>query len=489
MTGLVVPQTLRGFRDILPDEMNLRNYVIEKIRAVYELYGYVPIDTPILEQRSTLLGTGGEEADKQIFFLDTPEKQRAGLRFDLTVPFARIIAQYHPNEIKLPFRRYHIGPVFRADDPQPEQGRFREFTQFDIDVAGTSSVAADAEIVAAMSDAMRAIGLTDDPNAHNCYFVRISSRRLVDAFLAGIGITEPERAKHVMRVIDKRDKLTEEQLIQELGKERIDEWGSRIPGVGLDSKRITQILGFIKTTADTRAEVLAALDKLIAPSDLKTEAFQEVEQLLEHLNALSVSESAARLDPSLTRGLEYYTGPVFECSLPNARVGSVMGGGRYNGLVSRFRDESIPATGASIGIDRVVTGLRNLGLASSVERAGAKVIVLVMRGVPEAEASRAAHDLRAAGIPTELYVGEAMGALTRQLAYANARNMTVAVIIGRNEAKQGAVAVKDLRVGDAARRDITDNVEYRRAGSVGQKVVPREALVETVREMLATPFD
>jgi histidyl-tRNA synthetase len=489
MTDLVAPQTLRGFRDILPDEMSLRNHVIDRIRAVYEKYGYVPIDTPILEHRSTLVGSGGAETDKQIFFLDTPEKQRAGLRFDLTVPFARIIAQYHPNEIRLPFRRYHIGPVFRADDPQPEQGRFRQFTQFDIDVAGTNSVAADAEIIAAMSDAMQALGLTDEPDAPTAYFVRVSSRRLIDAFLIGIGISEPERAKHVMRVIDKRDKITEAELIQELGPGRVDDSGSRITGVGLDASRIDQILGYVKTTADTRAEVLAALDKLIAPSDAKTEAFQQVEQLLEHLAALSVSEAAARLDPSLTRGLEYYTGPVFECSLPNAGVGSVMGGGRYDGLVSRFRDESVPATGASIGIDRIVTGLRTIGLAAGIERAGAKVIVLVMPGVPEAEASRAAHDLRAAGITAELYVGEAMGALARQLAYANARDMAVAVLIGRKEAQAGTVAIKDLRVGDAARKDITDNEAYRRAGSVGQQVVPRDALVETVRALLAAPAE
>src|ERR1700730_9659493 len=156
MTRLVVPQTLRGFRDALPEEMFVRNDVIARIQRVYESYGYLPIDTPLLELLPTLVGTGGEEADKLIFLLESPEKQRVGLRFDLTVPFARVVAQYAPHEIKLPFRRYHTGPVFRADDPQPEQGRFRQFTQLDIDIAGTGAIAAETETVAVMSDAMTA---------------------------------------------------------------------------------------------------------------------------------------------------------------------------------------------------------------------------------------------------------------------------------------------------------------------------------------------
>ncbi len=489
MTRLVVPQTLRGFRDVLPEEMFVRNDVIAKIQRVYESYGYQPIDTPLLELLPTLVGTGGEEADKLIFLLESPERQRVGLRFDLTVPFARIVAQYAPHEIKLPFRRYHIGPVFRGDDPQPERGRFRQFTQLDIDIAGTDSIAADAEIVAVMSDAMTAVGLTDSPEAESSYYVRINNRRLVDAFLTGISIVDPEPAKWVMRVIDKRDRITDHQLISELGDGRVDDSGDPIPGVGLDRVRIEAILEFVTMSAGSRQGMVEALDKIVRPSAGKDAAFAEVSLMLAHLDALGLSESSARFDPSLTRGLEYYTGAVFECTLPNAGVGSVMGGGRYNDLVSRFRDETIPATGASIGLDRLVTGLRNVGLGANPVNARASVIVLVMPGVGEPEASRVAAELRRGGVAAELYVGEAVGRVARQLAYANSRGLGVAVLLGEGELAAGTVTIKDLREGDEARRNIAGNEEYRSAATAGQQTVARADMLPTVRALVARALD
>lgn len=487
MSRLVRPQTLRGFRDILPSEMIARNDVIDKIRRVYESYGYVPIDTPVLELLPTLVGTGGEETDKLIFTLQSPEKQQIGMRFDLTVPFARIIAQYHPAEIKLPFRRYHIGPVFRADDPQPEQGRFRQFTQFDIDVAGTASVAADAEIVAAMSDAFQAVGLVHDGAADDKrrYFIRVNNRRLVDAFLLGIGITDPSVAKHVLRVVDKRDKLTDDALAAELGNGRIDDSGDPIRGVGLNVSTIRAIFDFISIEADSRTGVLVGLDKAIRPSSEKDDALAQVQLLCEHLDALQVPEKAARLDPSLARGLEYYTDTVFEGALAHAGVGSVMGGGRYNDLVNRFLDEPIPATGASIGLDRLVTGLRNIGLDAGQRESTVDVLVLVMPGVPSPESSRVTAELRAYGIGAELYVGEAVGKVARQLAYANARGMSVAVLLGEGELAQGMVSIKDLGEGSEAREGISSREAYRSAGTVGQQRVARRDMAETVRRLLA----
>jgi histidyl-tRNA synthetase len=478
MTRLVVPQTVRGFRDVLPDEMFARNDVIEKIRRVYESYGYQPIDTPTLELLPTLVGTGGEETDKLIFLLESPERQRVGLRFDLTVPFARIVAQYTPNEIKLPFRRYHIGPVFRADVPQPQKGRFRQFTQFDIDIAGTDSIAADAEIVAAMGDAMRAVGLSETPgtNPTRVYRLRISNRRLVDAFLDGIGVNDPERAKRIMRVIDKREKISEPQLIDELGGGRVDDTGDTISGVGLDRKRIESILEFVSVSGSSRRTTVEGLDKIVRPSPVKDAAFTDVWTMLAHLDALGVSEAAARFDPSLTRGLEYYTGAVFECRLPHAGVGSVMGGGRYDGLVSRFRDEAIPATGASIGLDRLVTGLRNLGLGVSPAQARTGVIVLVVPGVPEPEASGVAAQLRSGGVAAELYVGEALGSVPQQLAYADSRGMGIAVILGEEDLKTGSVTVKDLRL-DGESPDAR------------QQTVSRADLLATVRALFARSSD
>ncbi len=502
--GLVQPQTLRGFRDLLPAEMLLRNEVVDRIRRVYESFGFVPLDTPVLETLPTLVGAGGEEADKQIFRVVNPDetdpasegpdtRPGIGMRFDLTVPFARIIAQYHPQFVRLPFRRYHVGPVFRADEPQPEQGRFRQFTQLDVDIAGSATVAADAEIVAVMVAALESLGLAAAPSGEAAapdsagpagFFVRINNRKLVDAFLDGLGISELGRARHVLRVLDKADKISADALRAELGEGRFDSSGDRIPGVGLDAGTIDAILAFAATREDTRAEVVEALAARLPDTEQARAALEEVRELLAQLEALGVGEAAARFDPSLARGLAYYTGTVYEGTLAGAGVGSVIGGGRYDGLVSRFSDDPVPAVGASIGLDRLVTGLRNLGLDLGTTGLAAGVIVLVMPKVEATVATRAAHELRRAGVPAELYVGESVGKVGKQLAYANAQGFAVAVMIGGNEVRDDLVTVKDLREGAESRAGITDNAEFRKQGAAGQQTVPRAALVDTVQGIL-----
>ncbi len=487
MSRLVRPQTLRGFRDVLPGEMVVFNQVVERIRRVYESFGYLPMDTPVLESLVTLTGTGGDETDKLMFTVNISADDPAGMRFDLTVPFARFIAAHHPQEIRLPFRRYHLGPVFRADDPQPEQGRFRQFTQLDIDIAGTSSIAADAEIVAVMSAAFESLGLTParlDGSAPG-YFIRFNNRQLVDAFLAGLGLVDPSVAQHVLRVLDKADKITPAQLRAELGPGRHDVSGDRIPGVGLSAAIIDAVLDFAAVTGDSRAGIADALARRIAPSALAEAAFEQIRQLLGHLDALGVSEAAARLDPSLARGLAYYTGTVYEGTLTGAGVGSVLGGGRYDGLVSRFSDEPVPAVGASIGLDRLITGVRNLGLELGEAALTAKVLVLMMPGTDPVVASAAAHQLRGAGVASELYVGDAAGKVGRQLAYANARGFSAALMIGTHEVRDGTVTVKDLSAGSQARAGIEDNREFRAAGSAGQQTVARAELVPTVISILS----
>jgi histidyl-tRNA synthetase len=489
MSRLVRPQTLRGFRDLLPQEMLLRNAAIDRIRRVYESYGFVPLDTPVLESLPALLGSGGDEADKQIFYVheagldprEHPDSQ-VGMRFDLTVPFARIIAQYHPQQIRFPFRRYHIGPVFRADEPQPEQGRFRQFTQFDVDIAGTATISADAEILAVMSAALEALGVAPaaTDGAQPGYYLRVNNRKLVDAFLVGIGITERDVARHVLRVLDKADKISGPALKAELGEGRFDVSGDRIAGVGLDPDAIEALLDFAAVTGDSRTAVLEDLAKRLPDSELTSAALAEVRELLGHLEALGVSEAGVRLDPSLARGLAYYTGMVYEGTLVGAGVGSIMGGGRYDGLVSRFSDESVPAVGGSIGIDRLITGLRNLGIELGTSGTTAAVIVLVMPKVDPVQATRVASELRGAGLATELYVGDAVGKVGKQMAYANAQGFQAAVMLGGNELRDDTVTVKDLRAGSEARAEITDNKEFRSAGSAGQQTVPRSELVATV---------
>jgi histidyl-tRNA synthetase len=382
--------------------------------------------------------------------------------------------------------------VFRADEPQPEQGRFRQFTQFDCDIAGSSAVAADAEIVAVMVAALESLGLVPAPldgvdDNRPGYFIRVNNRKLVDAFLTGLGITEPAVARHVLRVLDKADKITAAALRAELGEGRFDQSGDRIPGVGLADDSITAILDFAAVQQDTRAKVVDDLAARLPDTEQAAAALAEVRELLGHLEALGVSEGGARFDPSLARGLAYYTGTVYEGTLARAGVGSVIGGGRYDGLVSRFSDEPVAAVGASIGLDRLITGLRNLGVELGTAATTAQVIVLVMPGVEATHAARAAHQLRSAGLPTELFVGEAVGKVGKQLAYANAQGFRAAVMIGSNELKDDTVTVKDLQAGLQARAGITDNKDFRSAGKSGQHVVPRAELVATVRAVLAGP--
>ncbi len=378
---LIEPQTLKGFQDFLPEDMIARDIVIEKIKKVYQKYGFLPLDTPILEHLTTLIGTGGEETNKELFCLESPEGDPIAMRFDLTVPFARLIAQYSI-ELGLPFRRYHIGPVFRADKPSP--GRFRQFTQFDIDAAGSESISVDAEIIAVICEVMREIGLNnyeDNDNIILEFQVRVNNRKLVDALLEGCGIEDIEKHKHVLRIIDKLQKVGMENICKELGEGRIDESGDPIPGAGLSSSIIDKIIAFISTKGSSRKEVIKSLESQLQDSEKTKSVLQEMYELADALDYLNVREYDAIFDPSLTRGLDYYTGPVFETYLPKVpELGSVMGGGRFDQLVERFSDNNVPCTGASIGLDRLMVALVKLGKIEKVATT-TKVLVLSMRGV------------------------------------------------------------------------------------------------------------
>jgi histidyl-tRNA synthetase len=476
---LVTPETLKGFRDYLPEDAIARERVVGKIKAVYEKYGFVPLDTPILENLATLVGTGGEEANKQLFRLSSPEGMPIAMRYDLTVPFARLIAQY-PQQLVLPFRRYHIGPVFRADDPGP--GRFRQFTQFDIDAAGSESVAVDAEIVATMCEVMREIGLRNPATAGAAleYQVSINNRKLVDALLGGCGITDDATVKHVLRVVDKLHKVGLENVRLELAEGRVDDSGDPIRGVGLTAATIDTIIAFITCGQPLRRDTISAVTRHMPNSEAAKAALREMEEIATALEALGVPEQDAVFDPSLARGLAYYTGPVFEAILPGVKIGSVMGGGRYDGLVRRFLNEDIPATGVSIGLDRLLAGLK---LAGKLETGATTVKALVVSfpGVPVAERLRVVTELRAAGIAATVYFGE--GSVSQQTKYANDTGIPVAVMLGEDELKAGTISVKNLTVGKQ-RSEIKDREEYRKASRAGQDTKSRAELVAMVQRFL-----
>lgn len=477
----------------MPGEMILRNAVIRKIQAVYEKFGFLPIDTPALEYLATLIGTGGEETNKSLFRLQSPEEDQIAMRFDLTVPFARLIAQY-PDKLTLPFRRYHIGPVFRVDKPGP--GRFRQFTQFDIDAAGSKNVAVDGEIIAAMTEALQSVGFSneDGGDAKRRFEIRVNNRKLVDAALLDADISSRETATHVLRVIDKLLKVGVDNIRRELGDGRVDESGDRIRGVGLSPAVIDKVLAFMDIRGSSRPEVVEQLRKKLSDSETSREALLQMEQLSDALDNLGVGEREAVFDPSLARGLDYYTGPVFEAWLPGApEFGSIMGGGRYDGLVKRFSNLAIPATGASIGIDRFLAAVSALGLADAPSTT-VKVLVIAMAGMPVGPLLAIASELRRADIATQLFFPpdvEGPGvanktSMKKQMSYANAAGIPVAIIVGENEIAAGQVSIKDLDAGKEQRAGIGGRDEYREAGKSGQVTVARADMIRVVREMLGT---
>ncbi len=472
---LIEPRTLKGFNDVLPEQAALRRAVIRTVEEVFELYGFAPLETPALEYLDTLLGTGGEETNKEMFRLESPEGDPIALRFDHTVPFARVLAQY-PDLLKAPFRRYAVGPNWRAD--KPGQWRLRQFTQVDIDVAGPDSVAVDAEVLSAITTVMQRL------NARG-FVIQVNNRKLIDALLDGCGIHDPARAKHVLRVIDKLEKVGLDAVQRELGEGRIDDSGDPIPGVQLEADVIDRLLAFIAISGATRGEVVDHVAAALPASDLTDKAVAEMRDLDACLTALGVGEAQVVFSPSLARGLDYYTGPVFEIALPDApAIGSFGGGGRYDGLVDRFLNRRIPCTGFAFGLERLLGALEAVdALPETPPRT--EVLVVTMGRVPLAETLRLASELRAAGLRTEPYVAsrKKMG-MGNQLSHADHYGVPVAVILGEDELANGVVSIKDLMEGKRRREDITDREAYRAAGKEGQVSVARTEMVSTVLGML-----
>lgn len=473
-------QTLKGFQDYFPDDMIARSGIVERIQAVYERFGFVQLDTPILESLETLTGSAGLDVNKEIFTLLTPEGENAALRFDLTVPFARLVSQYR-DQIKLPFRRYHVGPVFRADKPGP--GRYRQFTQFDIDIAGVRTLAADAEIIAVLCEAMRALGLREGNTP--LFRLRISNRRLMDALLLGNGIVDTQKIKHTLRVVDKLNKVGLDAIRAELSEGRVDDSGDPIPGVHLSTSLIESITTFIGVKGTTRRGAVESLRRTLPETSDSESALNEMSDLAGYLDALGISEAEAVFDPSLTRGLDYYTGPVFEVEIIGCEtIGSVGGGGRYNELCSRFLKQEIPATGASIGLDRLIMALRRLNLLT-FSKSTVQVCIATVGKVPQTEVMKLATELRAAGFNTLTYLGGKKN-MGEQLSDADRYEIPVAVILGEDELNRGELSVKNLIAGKEVRSDIEDHDAYLKAGRATQITVKRSEAVMAIQNVLNT---
>ncbi|MFP5076027.1 histidine--tRNA ligase [Rhizobium sp. YIM 134829] len=468
----------RGFVDRSAADIRAVDEMVAKIRAVYERYGFDPVETPLFEYTDALgkFLPDSDRPNEGVFSLKDDDEQWMSLRYDLTAPLARHVAENF-NEIQLPYRSYRAGWVFRNEKPGP--GRFRQFMQFDADTVGASGVQADAEMCMMMADTMEALGI-----ARGDYVIRVNNRKVFDGVLDGIGLSGEENAGRrltVLRAIDKLDKFGLDGVRLLLGAGRKDESGDFTKGAGLSEEAIASVLAYL------------AQDNYQPSSDLYTQGIDELGQIEALVRAGGYAVDRIKIDPSVIRGLEYYTGPVFEAELTfpvtnekgeTVVFGSVGGGGRYDGLVSRFMGQPVPATGFSIGVSRLMTALKNLGKLGT-EEVLAPVVVCVMDREIEAlgRYQRFTQALRHAGIRAEMYQGNKKN-FGDQLKYADRRGAPLAIIQGSSEREAGEVQIKDLIEGKRLSGEIEDNAAWREA-RVAQVSVPEEALVDKVREMLA----
>ncbi|WP_295167536.1 histidine--tRNA ligase [uncultured Paracoccus sp.] len=480
-------ETPKGFRDYFGQDVTERRDMLDRIAQVYHRHGFDPLETSAVETVEAL-GKFLPDVDRPnagVFAWQeeaVPGGGTAGdwlaLRYDLTAPLARVAAQYR-NDLPSPYRRFAMGPVWRNEKPGP--GRFRQFYQCDADTVGSASVAADAEICGMLADALEAVGID-----RGDYLVRINNRKVLNGVLEAAQVRE-DQAEDVLRQIDKFDKVGREGVLALLTTGRLDDSGARIEGVGLSEAQAGPVLAFLEAKGADNAATLDNLSTAVGGSAIGAEGVDELRQIAAMLAAMGVAEDRAVIDPAVVRGLGYYTGPVFEAELTfeildekgrKRQFGSVAGGGRYDGLVERFTGQKVPATGVSIGVDRLLAALRAKGLAGA-EVVG-PVVVTVMDRDRMSDYQSIAADLRAAGIRAEVYLGNPKN-FGNQLKYADKRGAPVAIIQGGDEAERGVVQVKDLILG--AKIAAEASVEEWKS-QPAQTEVARADLVAEVRRII-----
>ncbi|WP_339764597.1 histidine--tRNA ligase [uncultured Hoeflea sp.] len=496
----------RGFPDRSSADIRATDQMMAKIRTVYERFGFEPVETPFVEYTDALgkFLPDSDRPNEGVFSFQDDDDQWLSLRYDLTAPLARHVAENF-NDIQLPYRTYRAGWVFRNEKPGP--GRFRQFMQFDADIVGAPGVQADAEMCMMMADTMEALGIP-----RGDYVIRVNNRKVLDGVMEAIGLGGEENAGKrltVLRAIDKLDKFGIEGVKLLLGAGRWDGGkegeGDFAPGAGLDDGQVERLLGFlIIAEGNDVEETLASAESSFCDSQTVLTGVVELRKISEMALIAGYGPDRIKIDPSVVRGLEYYTGPVYEAELlggiPNEKgqivqFGSVGGGGRYDGLVSRFMGQPVPATGFSIGVSRLMTALKNLGKLSG-EAASGPILITIMDRDRIGDYAKMAQELRTElnpvgndgqplgpTIPVELFQGNPKD-FPKQLRYADRRGSPIAIIQGGNEKEAGKLIVKDLIEGKRIAETITDNAEWREA-KAGEHLVDEGDLVITVKRILA----
>jgi histidyl-tRNA synthetase len=471
-THKVRPQLLKGFRDYPPGEQIARESMLAKVREAVELMGFLPLQTASLELAETLLGSHySSDSLAELFGFKGPDEVDMALRYEFTLSLARYVASQP--DLALPFRRYQYGNVWRVDKPGP--GRFREFMQFDIDIVGTQNLLADAEIIAAMVQIFDHLGIAR-------FKVRFSNRKILNGLVEFAGIPA-ERGPEVMRVIDKLEKQGKPAVLLELGPGRTDRSGDVIPGLSLPDDQIRRLEAFLDLASHPVGDPLMQAGEMLGHIPVSAEGILELKQIREHLAAMAIDSEKTVIDLTIVRGLGYYTGPVFETTLLDLpEFGSVFSGGRYDNLVERFLNKSFPAVGSSIGVDRLLAALIELK-AIQLTSSTSQVLVTVMDRERTADYLKIVKDLRAAGIPSEIYSGDTKN-LTKQIKYGDKVGIPFAVIAGSDEFAAGQITVKNLIKGRSRGEETTDRDQWLAAEGF-QERIPISDLISYLRTHLA----
>lgn len=418
----VQPSILPGFMELLPSDQMQFNRMLDTIKKTYETFGFIPLDTPVIEKSEILLAKSGGETEKQIYRFNKGDNDLS-LRFDLTVPLARFVAQ-HYGELTFPFRRYHIGKVYRGEKPQ--KGRFREFYQCDIDIIGNESLGLvnEAEILGVIYATFRALGF-------EAFTIRINNRKVLNGFFAAMGVKDNAE---VLRVIDKIDKIGRDAVAKELGE------------TGLSADAVTSILDFVSIKGSD-AEVLEALKGLDIENELFKTGLQELETVCGTIGDFGVPDNNHAIDLTIARGLDYYTGTVYETILNDyPSIGSVCSGGRYDNLAQSYTNKKLPGVGISIGLTRLYYQLREAGLLGESKKATpTELLIIPMKGTIN-YALKAATEIRKHGISTEVYLNE--GKIGKMFGYADKLSIPYVAVAGEDEVNNGTLALKDMASGE-----------------------------------------
>lgn len=439
MTTRVEPRKPGGFNEFLPGEQIEFNRLLDIIRTTYEKYGFAPLDTPDLELTDVLLAKGGGETEQEVYtFTREGSKTSLTMRYDLTVPLARYVAE-HESDLAFPFRRYQIGKVHRAERQQ--KGRYREFYQCDIDAIGSSSPLIDAEFPAVINDVFEQFGFGE-------FTIRINNRLVLNGFFESLGLADV--SKEVLRTIDKMEKISREQLVEALS------------AIGLNEEQVQKVLDFTAITG-TNDEILQQLRALEVTSESFNDGVEKLTILIASLRAMQVPESRFKIDLKIARGLDYYTGTVYETILNDyPEVGSVCSGGRYDNLASYYTKTELPGIGISIGLSRLFSKLREIpGLIDVSQQSPAQVIVVPIDDAQLASAIAVATQLRQTGTPTVLYTES--DALKKKLRFAERMGFATVIIIGEREVAEGVVSVKNMADGTSETVSQNDITEYIRS--------------------------